>query len=118
MAVAIVAPSARPVIRPSPGNCSAVATAPTALTAPASNARMTAPASACPWTLLAINENMVTGSAALPRHKAISTGLRPTRSLSAPVSGVTAITATAAMVDSHKASPSLKRPTEVRKAGT
>jgi hypothetical protein len=34
--------------RPSPGNCSAVATAPTALTPPASAASTTAPSSACP----------------------------------------------------------------------
>ncbi len=48
MAVAAVAPSARPVSRPSPGNCSAVATAPTALTPPATQASTTAPSSARP----------------------------------------------------------------------
>ena len=42
MAVAEVAPRAKPLIRPSPGNCSAVAMAPTALTPPATQARITA----------------------------------------------------------------------------
>ena len=46
IAVAMVAPRARPVIRASPWNCSAVATAPTALTPPATAARITAPSSA------------------------------------------------------------------------
>src|SRR5258708_1509868 len=42
----MVAPTASPVMRPSPGNCSALATAPTAITAPASSARTTAPTNA------------------------------------------------------------------------
>ena len=52
MAVAEVAPKAKPLMRPSPGNCSAAVIAPTALTAPAMQARMrsrTGRITASPW---------------------------------------------------------------------
>ena len=56
-----------------------VATAPTALTPPATPARTTAPSSDCigePWAIIA---NRVIGSSALHRLKLTRTGLRPTR---------------------------------------
>ena len=57
-------------------------------------------------------------SAALARARTISTRRRQTRSDHIPVKGVTAITTTAATVDSHKASRSDKDPADVRNAGT
>src|SRR5436190_3263086 len=117
-AVAMVAPSARPVTRPSPGNCSAVATAPTALNAPATAASASAPRRARMGAPLAISENIEIGSAALSSDSRIRMRRRPTRSDQAPVKGVTRITTTAARVDSHRESRSLKRPAEDRKAGT
>ena len=110
--------AARPVTRPSPGNCSAVATAPTALTPPASAASTKAPARALTCDPLAIRENMVIGSSMLAMLRAASTGLRPTLSDNAPMKGVTRITTTAATVDRVSDAFSLNEPAEVRKAGT
>ena len=66
----------------------------------------------------AISENIEMGSTALSAASANSAGLRPKRSDSRPTTGVTRITATAAIVDSHSASVSLILPAELRKAGT
>src|SRR3984957_16767435 len=88
-------------MRPSPGNCSAVAMAPTALTAPATQARITAPKRAYEREPSAIRENSVIGKIALHRLRTIRTGFRPTRSDKAPAKGVTRMTATAAAVESR-----------------
>ena len=58
------------------------------------------------------------GSAALASARMISTRRRPTRSDQAPANGSDAITTTAAIVDSHKASRSGSDPAEVRNDGT
>ena len=50
--------------------------------------------------------NSTIGNTALPNARARMTGRRPQRSASMPVSGVTAITATAAQVASPRARPS------------
>src|SRR4051812_7499276 len=100
MAVAEVAPKARPLTRPSPGNCSAVAIAPTALTAPAKAARTIAPNSAPDGVPPDIRANRQIGKMALHPQRTARTVLRPRRSDKAPVTGVTRITAIAAMVDS------------------
>ena len=76
-----VAPSARPVTRPSPGNCSAVATAPTALTPPASSGEDHRPEQRL--AVRAARHQREHGDRqrrAGERRGAISTGLRPTRS--------------------------------------
>ena len=118
MAVAMVAPRARPVMRASPRNCSAVATAPTALTPPATAARITAPRRARALDPLAISANIVIGRTALAAQSASSTGRRPLLSDHQPISGVTRITATAAMVESHSALRSVSALAEVRNDGT
>jgi len=79
---------------------------------------MIAPSNARIGDPLAISANIVIGSTALAAHSARRTGRRPDRSDHQPTSGVTRITATAAMVDSHNASRSPSAPAEVRKAGT
>src|ERR1700677_3851892 len=118
MAVAVVAPSAKPLMRPSPGNCSAVATAPTALTAPATQARITAAQSAYEGEPPAIREKSVIGRIALNRLRPIRTGFRPTQSDKMPAKGVTRMTASAAAVESQSESLSLSFPAEVRNVGT
>ena len=65
-----------------------------------------------------MSENMVAGSNALPTASRISAGLRPHRSEARPTKGVTRITTTAAIVDSHSDTSSLSDPAEVMKAGT
>ena len=116
--MALVTPNASPVSRASPDSSSAVATAPTALTAPPSSASTSAPPSAVQKPPPAIIANSVIGRIAPETATAISTGRRPIRSESMPTSGVTAITASAANVESHSDSPSLISPTEVRNVGT
>ncbi len=81
-------------------------------------ASATAPSSAWSRAPLAISSNMVIGNAALASASMTSTRRRPIRSDQAPANGVTTITTTAAIVDSHKASRSGSDPAEVRNEGT
>src|ERR1700722_1787518 len=118
MAVAVVAPRARPLMRPSPGNCSAVVTAPTGLTAPAMQARTRAPNRAHEGEPLDIREKSVTGRIALNAAREIRTGFRPTRSDKIPAKGETRMTATAAAVDSRSEASSSSFLVETRNAGT
>ena len=66
----------------------------------------------------AIKPNIDSGSSMAATPSPISTGLRPTRSDRAPANGVTAMTATAAIVDSPSERPSATMPEPLRKAGT
>ncbi len=113
----MVTPSASPLTRPSPGNCSAVAGAATALTPPATQASNTAASAMPSGVACAIHANKDSGSSAASTVRPNSTGRLPTRSDNAPHRGVIAITATAAIVDSHSASPS-SWPRACRNAGT
>src|SRR5271163_5132164 len=118
MAVAVVAPKAKPLMRPFPGNCSAAAIAPTALMAPATQARMTIPNKAFEGEPPAIRENSAIGRIALHAQRNIRTDFRPRLSDKAPVNGVTRMTANAAAVDNRSESPSPSFPADARNVGT
>ena len=61
---------------------------------------------------------MPTGSTTPDAVRMTSTGLRPTRSVNSPVSGVTPMTISAATVASHSDAPSPIAPAVVRNTGT
>ena len=116
-AVAVVAPNARPLSLPSPGNCSAVVTAPTALTAPPRAAKTIAPTQvAVPPP--AIAAKMPDGSIMPPTASVSNMGRRPKRSDASPIIGVTKTTVSAATTEIDSARVSGMVPVASRNVGT
>src|SRR5690242_15777500 len=116
--VELVLPSARPQSRVLPGNCSALATAPTALTPPARSARTTAATQAIAIDGDVMTANDADGSTMPQSASATRTGRRPKASTASPTSGVIAMTAIAAIVETNNAACSPMPEVVLRNVGT